>query len=80
MEKSKEIRYKVIDNKADSTISSEDKEKAEKYKAWRESVLTRPKTEKKKSCKQVTIGSLFCKKNCCCLLSILEFSIEIWGK
>ena len=68
VEKSKEIRFKVIDNKADDILQPEEKEKDEKYREWRESVLKKPSVEKKKSCKQVAISSLFKKKTYNCLL------------
>lgn len=66
MEKEREIRFQVIDNKVDPSCPKEAVQDAEKYKTWRDRVLSKPKkshvTEKKKSCKQATISSLFCKK------------------
>ena len=76
MKLEKDIRYKVLDNKVNSDElleNSEEVKKAEKYKEWRENVLSQSKKDatsksthvkemKKKSSKQATIGSFFSKK------------------
>ena len=64
VKKANEIRCNVIYDKIDNSVTNSEVQEAQKYKEWRENVLAKEKTSlKKKSCKQVTISSLFCKKS-----------------
>lgn len=64
VERANKIRCNVIYDKIDNVTNDVEVKEAQEYKKWRECVLSKAKTNlKKKSCKQSTISSLFCKKS-----------------